>query len=88
MCAKSFTVEKMVDRILVERILSEITAEVNDLKNATDITWEVYKTNKRARRFVKGLAKNNLSFSHPIFRPSSSNPQPQSPRNSSLFLWL
>ena len=43
----------MVDRILLERILSEITAEVNDLKNATDITWEVYKTDKRARRFVE-----------------------------------
>jgi len=53
MCAKSFTVAKMVDRILLERILSEITAEVNDLKNATDITWEVYKTDKRARRFVE-----------------------------------
>ena len=43
----------MVDRILLERILSEITSEVNDLKNATDITWEVYKTDKRARRFVE-----------------------------------
>lgn len=53
MCAKSFTVAKMVDRILLERILSEITAEVNDLKNATDITWEVYKTDKRTRRFVE-----------------------------------
>jgi len=53
MCAKSFTVKKMVDRILLERILSEITSEVNDLKNATDITWEIYKTDKRARRFVE-----------------------------------
>jgi len=38
---------------LLERILSEIISEVNDLKNATDITWEVYKTDKRARRFVE-----------------------------------
>ena len=53
MCVKSFTVVKMVDRILLERILSEITSEVNDLKNATDITWEVYKTDKRSRRFVE-----------------------------------
>ena len=44
---------KMVDRILIERILSEITSEVQELKNATDITWEVYKTDKRARRFVE-----------------------------------
>ena len=53
MCAKSFTVVKMVDRILVERLLAEIASEVNDLKNATDITWEVYKTDKRSRRFVE-----------------------------------
>ena len=53
MCVKSFMVGKMVDRILLERILSEITSEVNDLKNATDITWEVYRTDKRARRFVE-----------------------------------
>jgi uncharacterized protein YutE (UPF0331/DUF86 family) len=53
MFKKSFTVARMVDRILLERILSEITSEVNDLKNATDITWEVYKTDKRARRFVE-----------------------------------
>ncbi len=43
----------MVDRILVERLLAEIASEVNDLKNATDITWEVYKTDKRSRRFVE-----------------------------------
>ena len=53
MCARSFTVEKMVDRMLLERVLSEITSEVRDLKNAVDITWEVYKTDKRARRFVE-----------------------------------
>lgn len=53
MCARSFTVVKMVDRILLERILAEITSEVNDLKNANDITWEVYKTDKRTSRFVE-----------------------------------
>jgi hypothetical protein len=30
----------------------------------------------------KGLRKNNFTFSHPIFRPSSPDPQSQSPRNS------
>lgn len=43
----------MVDRTLLERMLSEITSEVNELKKATDITWEVYKTDKRSRRFVE-----------------------------------
>jgi hypothetical protein len=28
-----------------------------------------------------GSRKNNFTFSHPIFRPSLSDPQPQNPRN-------
>ncbi len=43
----------MVDRILLERILADIRANVRDLKDATDITWEIYKTDKRARRFIE-----------------------------------
>jgi len=43
----------MVNRILAERILGDIKANVRDLRNATDITWEVYRTDKRARRFVE-----------------------------------
>jgi len=43
----------MVNRILVERILGDIKANVRDLRNATDITWDVYRTDKRARRFVE-----------------------------------
>jgi len=31
---------------------------------------------------AKGSLKNNFTFSHPIFRPSLSDPQSQSPRNS------
>ena len=31
---------------------------------------------------AKGLRKNNFTFSHPIFRLSSPDPQSQSPRNS------
>ena len=46
-------VKLMVDRVLLERILSDIKANLNDLRNATDITWEVYITDKRARRFVE-----------------------------------
>jgi len=43
----------MVDIILIERILNDIKANVDDLKAATDITWQVYRTDKRARRFVE-----------------------------------
>jgi uncharacterized protein YutE (UPF0331/DUF86 family) len=43
----------MVNRVLVERILGDIKANVRDLRNATDITWDVYRTDKRARRFVE-----------------------------------
>jgi len=43
----------MIDRILLERILSDIKANVNDLKEADDITWEVYRKDRRARRFVE-----------------------------------
>jgi uncharacterized protein YutE (UPF0331/DUF86 family) len=43
----------MVNRVLLERILGDIKANVRDLRNAVDITWEVYRTDKRARRFVE-----------------------------------
>lgn len=45
--------EKMVDRILLERILADIRANVTDLKKATDITWDLYRTDVRLRRFVE-----------------------------------
>ena len=45
--------EKMVDRILLERILADIRANVTDLKKATDITWDIYRTDVRLRRFVE-----------------------------------
>jgi uncharacterized protein YutE (UPF0331/DUF86 family) len=43
----------MVNRILLERILSDIKSNMQDLKGASDITWEIYKTDKRMRRFVE-----------------------------------
>jgi len=43
----------MVDRVLIERILADIKSNVQDLKQAKDITWEIYRTNKRSRRFVE-----------------------------------
>ena len=44
---------RMVNKILIERILSDINLNLNDLKNASDITWEVYRVDTRARRFVE-----------------------------------
>lgn len=43
----------MVNLILIERILTDIKSHVKDLADATDITWEIYKTDKRSRRFVE-----------------------------------
>jgi uncharacterized protein YutE (UPF0331/DUF86 family) len=46
-------VAPMVDRILLERILADIRANVRELRDATDVTWEIYRTDVRARRFVE-----------------------------------
>lgn len=43
----------MTDRILVESLLSDIKGNIRDLREASDITWEIYHTDKRARRFVE-----------------------------------
>jgi uncharacterized protein YutE (UPF0331/DUF86 family) len=43
----------MVDRLIVERILGDIKANVEELKQARDITWDVYRTDTRSRRFVE-----------------------------------
>jgi len=43
----------VVNLILIERILTDIRSHVKDLADATDITWEIYKTDKRSRRFVE-----------------------------------
>jgi len=43
----------MVNRLLIERVLSDIKSNIADLQGATDISWEVYQTNKRSRRFVE-----------------------------------
>ena len=43
----------MVNRVLLERILVDIKTNVRELKNSVDITWDVYRTDIRARRFVE-----------------------------------
>ena len=41
----------MVDRILLERILADIKSNVQALRASKDITWDVYRTDIRSRRF-------------------------------------
>ncbi len=43
----------MVDQILVERIIADIKSNINALRKAEDVSWEVYKTDMRSRRFVE-----------------------------------
>lgn len=43
----------MVDRILLERILANIKSNVKELRDAKDISWDIYRTDVRARRFVE-----------------------------------
>jgi uncharacterized protein YutE (UPF0331/DUF86 family) len=43
----------MVDRALIERLLADIRTNMADLRNADDIDWRTYQTDKRARRFVE-----------------------------------
>ena len=45
--------DSMVNRLLLERILADIKSNVKELKKATDITWDVYRTDIRERRFVE-----------------------------------
>ena len=43
----------MADRLLLEKILGDIRANVRELEKAKDITWEVYQGDVRTRRFVE-----------------------------------
>lgn len=43
----------MVNPAILERILNDIRSELKELRSATDISWEVYRADKRARRFVE-----------------------------------
>jgi len=46
-------VARMVNRVLLERILVDIKTNVKELRDANDITWDIYRTDVRARRFVE-----------------------------------
>lgn len=43
----------MVDISVIERIVSDIKSNVRDLREASDITWDMYQQDKRSRRFVE-----------------------------------
>ena len=43
----------MVDRVLIERILADIKANITELRGARDINWDLYRTDVRTRRFVE-----------------------------------
>jgi uncharacterized protein YutE (UPF0331/DUF86 family) len=43
----------MVDQALVERILADINSNVRSLREASDISWDVYENDVRSRRFVE-----------------------------------
>ena len=46
-------VARMVNRVLLERIIADIKTNVKELRDSKDITWDVYRTDVRARRFVE-----------------------------------
>ena len=46
-------VSMMVDNILVERILADIENNISELQRSQDITWDVYTSDIRSRRFVE-----------------------------------
>ena len=43
----------MVNQVLIERILADIKSNVKELRDANDITWDIYRNNVRDRRFVE-----------------------------------
>lgn len=42
--------EGMVDRILLERILADIHAYEQDLRDKQNISWDAFRTDKKLRR--------------------------------------
>jgi len=46
-------VARMVNRVILERILADIKTNVKELRGAIDVTWDLYRTDVRVRRFVE-----------------------------------
>ena len=43
----------MVDELVIQRIIGDIKANINELRRAGDIDWETYRSDIRLRRFVE-----------------------------------
>ena len=43
----------MVNRVILERVLADIKTNVKELRDAKDVTWDMYRTDVRVRRFVE-----------------------------------
>ena len=43
----------MVNTVLLERILSDIKANIADLKNEQNLSWDEYLADKKSRRFIE-----------------------------------
>ncbi|MFH1975169.1 MAG: hypothetical protein ABIJ52_06355 [Pseudomonadota bacterium] len=56
----------MVDVVLIEKILGDIKSNVSDLRQATDITWEIYRTDKRSRRKSPQAVQATLAIIEPF----------------------
>jgi uncharacterized protein YutE (UPF0331/DUF86 family) len=45
--------ESMVDRVLIERILADLRANVQDLREERNLDWETFRTDKKLRRYIE-----------------------------------
>jgi uncharacterized protein YutE (UPF0331/DUF86 family) len=43
----------MVNLVVIERILTDIKANVKELRDSKDVTWDLYRTDVRVRRFIE-----------------------------------
>ena len=43
----------MVDELILQRIIADIKANINELRRAEDVDWVTYKSDIRLRRFVE-----------------------------------
>ena len=61
----------MVKRVLLERILSDIKTSVKELRDAKDITWDLYRTDVRNRR-CEDTSRNKVDTIFRCFKTQGS----------------
>jgi len=42
----------MVDQLLLERVMADIRAYVQDLRDEQDVSWDVFRSDKKLRRYI------------------------------------